>query len=98
MSVFKNKFTSHFTAKKFSELIPVHSGLVLTRAATDYFLGHCFECVGIIADIPGISRHVLISDLEIHIGLVRWFWRGLEDLVIEGQPGFLSAFHVRTPF
>ena len=67
----KNNFTSHFSAQNFSDLIPVHSGLVLTRAATDYFFGHCFKRVRLIADVPGISRHVFISNLEIHIGLIR---------------------------
>src|SRR5438132_6827020 len=72
---FKDKFTSHFSAQNFSDLIPVHSGLVLTRAITDYLFGHCFKRGGLIADVPGISRHVFISDLEIHIGLIRRFWR-----------------------
>jgi len=35
-------FTSHFSAQNFSDLIPVHSGLVLTRTATDYSLRDCF--------------------------------------------------------
>src|SRR5215475_3979598 len=67
----KNNFTSHFSAQNFSDLIPVHSGLVLTRAVTDYFFGHCFKRVRLIADVSGISRHVLKSNLEIHIGLIR---------------------------
>jgi len=50
---------SHFSTQNFSDLIPVHSGLVLTRAATDYFLGHGFTRVGLIADVPGIRRHVV---------------------------------------
>src|ERR1051325_11393735 len=54
----KNNFTSHFSAQNFSDLIPVHSGLVLTRAVTDYFLGHCFKRVRLIADVASISRHV----------------------------------------
>src|SRR5207244_4142578 len=83
----KNNFTSHFNAQKFSDLIPVHSGLVLTRAVTDYFFGHCFKRVRLIADVPGISRHVLKSNLEIHIGLIRYFWIGLEDLVLDDHPG-----------
>jgi hypothetical protein len=33
----KSNFTSHFSAQNFSDLIPVHSGLVLARAVTDYF-------------------------------------------------------------
>src|SRR2546423_12748327 len=84
----KNNFTSHFSAQKFSDLIPVHSGLVLTRAATDDFFGHCFKRVRLIADVPGISRHVFKSNLEIHIGLIRGFWRGLEDLLPDDQPRF----------
>src|SRR4029077_5515596 len=59
----KHKFTSHFSPQHFSDLIPVHSGLVLTRAVTDDFFGHCFKRVRLIADVPGISRHVLKRDL-----------------------------------
>jgi hypothetical protein len=66
-----NNFTSHFSAQNFSDLIPVHSGLVLTRAGTDYFLCHCFKRVRLIADVAGISRHVFVRNLEIHIGLIR---------------------------
>src|SRR5262245_34328228 len=67
----KDDFASHFSAQNPSDLIPVHSGLVLTRAVTDYFFGHCFKRGCLIADVPGISCHVLISNLEIHIGLIR---------------------------
>src|SRR5262245_18767650 len=70
-SSLENNFTSHFSAQNFSDLIPVHSGLVLTRAVTDDFFGHCFKRVRLIADVPGIGRHVLKSNLEIHIGLIR---------------------------
>ena len=68
---FKNKFPNQFSAQDFSEFVSVHSGLVLTGTAADYFLGHCFEFGGLIADVTGISRHIFVSDLEIHIGLVR---------------------------
>src|SRR5262245_40090809 len=71
MNSLKYNFASHFGAQNLSDLIPVHSGLVLTRTVTDYFFGHCFKRVRLIADVPGISRHVLISNLEIHIGLIR---------------------------
>src|SRR6476646_3857135 len=43
--VCKNNFTCHLSAQNFSDLIPAHSGLVLTRAVTDYFFGHCLKRV-----------------------------------------------------
>src|SRR5262245_56174283 len=67
----KNNFTRHFSAQNASDLIPVHPGLVLTLAVTDYLFRHCFKRGRLIADVPGISRHVLKSNLEIHIGLIR---------------------------
>src|SRR4051794_33792025 len=62
----ENNFTSHFNTQNFSDLIPVPPCLVLTLGAADCFFGHCFKCVGLIADVSAISRHVFEGNLEIH--------------------------------
>src|SRR6185503_15645978 len=67
----KDDFASHLDAENFPDLIAVDSRLVLTRAAANYLFGHGFEGVGLVADVPGISRHILERNLQIHIGLIR---------------------------